>query len=80
MIQFLIAFTGITALLLLDAQSIRFKEWAGFVGLIGQPFWMYTAYQNDQWGIFVLSIIYALVWIRSIRKYWSFDGKQIRRI
>jgi hypothetical protein len=80
MTQFVIAFTGVIALLFIQSKLISLREWAGFIGLAGQPFWIYTAYQNKQWGILILSIVYGGVWIKSILTYWSFRGKQIRRI
>lgn len=45
----------------------------GFVaGLIGQPFWIYSAINTAQWGIFVVSIWFTISHIRGIKNhfYW----------
>lgn len=42
----------------------------GFIaGLLGQPFWIYTAYDNAQWGIFAVSIWFTISHIRGIRNH-----------
>ena len=39
-------------------------------GLAGQPFWFYTTWQAEQWGIFILSFFYAGAWAKGIYNYW----------
>jgi len=31
-------------------------------GIICQPFWFITSWQNKQWGIFALAVWYLFVW------------------
>ena len=46
------------------------KRWGYIIGLIGQPFWIYTAYQQHQWGLFLLTLIYTYSWSQGIYNYW----------
>jgi hypothetical protein len=59
------------AILLFSCSSI----WAlsgkryllGFIlGLCGQPFWIYTSFKNDQWGVFLVSLWFTGNHIRGI--------------
>jgi len=34
--------------------------------LVAQPFWMVTSWRNGQWGIFLLSIVYAVSAVNGI--------------
>jgi len=38
------------------------------LGLFSQPFWMYTAFTNEQWGIFVCAWFYTWTYIDGMRK------------
>ncbi len=38
--------------------------------MLGQPFWFYAAWQAGQWGIFAVSITYALAWLKGLWNYW----------
>lgn len=43
----------------------------GFIlGLIGQPFWFYTAWKNQQIAILLLAFWYTINHIRGIRREW----------
>ena len=46
------------------------KRWGYILGLCGQPFWFYSAYQTEQWGIAVLTLFYTYAWIQGIYNYW----------
>ena len=68
--QTLIALLGIASIWLVNDPRQSHQRWACVIGLIGQPFWFYASWQADQWGIFTLSIAYALAWLRGFHRHW----------
>ena len=51
----------------------RKEKWnrIGYIlGLLSQPFWFYTAYTNEQYGILILSLWYTYSWIQGVYNYW----------
>jgi len=66
-----IAMFGITAVWLSQDKSERYRKWAPLFGLLSQPFWFYTAWINQQWGVFLLSVVYTVCWLRGVRTYWG---------
>ena len=65
-----IALTGVVAIWLTQDADEGRRKWACIFGLIGQPFWFYSAWEAEQWGIFVLCAFYAVAWIRGFYNYW----------
>ena len=65
-----IAFFGVIAIWLSQDTRYNSRKWSSVFGLIGQPFWFYSAWTTQQWGIFVLSILYTWVWLVGFRNYW----------
>lgn len=68
--QLAIAFTGVTAIFLSQSKSERLRRFACIFGLIGQPFWFYSAYTAEQWGIFALCFLYTFSWARGVWNFW----------
>lgn len=68
--QIAIAMTGATAVWLSQDSREEFRKWACVFGLIGQPFWFYSAYIAQQWGIFAICFLYAYAWIRGFKNNW----------
>lgn len=68
--QIAIAFTGVTAIWLTQSKSAEARRYACLFGLAGQPFWFYSAWQAEQWGIFALCCMYTLSWARGVRNNW----------
>jgi hypothetical protein len=67
------------AILLFSCSSIfalsNKKYKLGFIlGLCGQPFWFYTSYQSNQWGIFLVSIWFTISHINGLIKHQSEDS------
>jgi nicotinamide riboside transporter PnuC len=52
----------------------RKNKWGFVIGLLSQPFWFITSYQNKQWGVFLVSIIYTFSWIYGIY-LWFYKDK-----
>jgi nicotinamide riboside transporter PnuC len=66
------------AIFILGASAIilvaRKNKWGFVIGLLSQPFWFITSYQNQQWGIFLVGIIYTISWIYGIYE-WFYKQK-----
>lgn len=70
LIQFALAFFGLTALWMATGHNTRSRRWAPVVGLCGQPFWLWFAISAQAWGLLVLSLAYSLVYIRGAYVQW----------
>ena len=68
--QIAIALLGASAAWLSQARTESFRRWACIFGMLGQPFWFYASWQADQWGIFAVSVMYALAWMKGLWAYW----------
>jgi hypothetical protein len=68
--QIAIAVTGVVAIWLTQQSNEQWKKYACLFGIVGQPFWFYSAYQAEQWGIFVLCIFYTYSWCLGIKNHW----------
>ena len=65
-----IALTGATAVWLSQDKRELWRKYACIFGLIGQPFWFYSAWQAQQWGIFILCVLYTFSWARGFKNNW----------
>jgi nicotinamide riboside transporter PnuC len=52
------------------SRKEEWKRWGYIFGLMGQPFWFYTALVNQQWGILALTVFYTYSWSQGIYNYW----------
>lgn len=68
--QLIIALTGGIAIFLTQQKNESIKKYASILGLIGQPFWFYSAYSNEQWGIFALCFFYTYSWALGFKNNW----------
>ena len=68
--QIVIACCGITTVWLSQCRSFFLRRWAAPVGLIAQPAWLYASWEAHQYGIFLLSLVYAGAWLRGIYTHW----------
>ena len=66
---------GVTAIWLSQDARYERRKLACIFGLCAQPFWFYATWKAQQWGIFALSIIYALSWLRGFFNYWVYNKK-----
>lgn len=44
--------------------------WGYILGLASQPFWLYASARARQWGVFALSLVYTVLWLRGIFNHW----------
>lgn len=75
--QTAIAILSLTAVCLSQSRSIELQRRACLFGLASQPFWLYSTFAAGQWGMFVLSILYTVVWGNAVRWHWfgCLEGK-----
>lgn len=67
-----IALFGVVAIWLSQATSESQRKYACLFGLCSQPFWFWSAYSAEQWGIFVLCVLYTVSWLRGLKQYWFY--------
>lgn len=68
--QLAIMLTGATAIFLSQSKSERLRKLACLFGMAGQPFWFWTTYVNEQWGIFAMCFLYTFSWARGVWNFW----------
>ena len=52
------------------SRKENWKKWGYIFGLCGQPFWFYSAWTNEQWGIILLTLFYTYSLTQGIYNYW----------
>lgn len=70
-VQTIIVITSPLAVFLVGRKN----KWGFVVGLLSQPFWFYTTWQNQQWGAFLTAIVFTVSWMNGIY-YWFFKNNQ----
>ena len=68
--QIAIAATGVIAIWITQQHRQSIKKYASIFGLVGQPFWFYSAYTTEQWGIFALCFFYTYAWCVGFYNGW----------
>ena len=63
---------GTSAIVLVAMKN----KWGFVIGIISQPFWFITSFINQQWGVFLVSIVYTLSWAFGIYEWFSKDRKK----
>ena len=69
--QTIIVTCGVASVWLSQSPAVQSRRWAPLIGLGAQPFWMWETWHAQQYGIFALSFVYAVGWMRGIRTYWA---------
>lgn len=69
--QTIIVVCGVLSVWLSQSPEFAQRRWAPVIGLAAQPAWLWETYNAGQWGIFALSLVYAIGWGRGIRTYWK---------
>ena len=68
--QLFIAVFGVASIWLANDERYKIRRWACVFGLLGQPFWMISAWQAQQWGILALTFFYTAAWVKGVRANW----------
>lgn len=72
-VQVMILVCSSTVAFLVGSKKAKVRRVGFVVGLIGQPFWLATAWTHGQWAIFALCFWYAFCYARGI---WNITAKQ----
>lgn len=67
--QVVIGTCGIASVWLSQDPRAGVRRWACIAGLLAQPFWMHATWTAGQWGIFALSFVYTIGWLRGFRHH-----------
>ena len=70
LIQLFIALFGLTAIALAMGGNPRHRQIAPVIGLAGQPFWAWFAWQSEGWGLGLLVAAYTVVYLLAIVRQW----------
>lgn len=62
-LQAWIAVTGLAAIAMLQFGGARARRWAPFLGLAGQPAWLWHAADTQALGIGAVSAAYTVIWM-----------------
>jgi len=65
-----IALTGMLAIWLTQQPNKDWQRYACLFGMAAQPFWYYSAYTAEQWGILAMSVVYTYSWWIGIKTHW----------
>ena len=65
-----IALTGVTAIFLSQSKHEDLRRFACVFGLAGPPFWIYSAWTAEQWGILALTALYTSAWAKGFWMHW----------
>lgn len=66
--QWVIGVLGMTALASLISGVL--VPYGVIAGLMSQPAWLWATWRARQWGMFVLSCGYTVVWLCGVLKHW----------
>ncbi len=76
-IQIIIFVTSASAIWLVSSKK-HWRRWGYIIGLVGQPFWLYSTFVEKQWGIFLLALFYMYSWGQGVWNYWIKDRKIVK--
>lgn len=65
-IDVVVASSGIGGLALMDSACPKRRKLAGVVGLVGQPFWLWTAFSGAHWGQLSVSLVVTCLYLKPI--------------
>ncbi|MEH6566940.1 MAG: hypothetical protein V7756_16565 [Halopseudomonas sp.] len=68
--QFGLTVFSLLAIWLTQDTRLQRRRWASIFGLASQPFWFYAAISTQQWGVFILSLLYTAVWAKGFYTHW----------
>lgn len=69
-IQLLIAVVGGIAIFLTQQRDDRLTKFACIFGLASQPLFLYETYIAEQWGMFLLAIMYTASFLFGVFNFW----------
>jgi hypothetical protein len=67
--QLMILLTGVPAVFITQCKPAWMK-WAPVLGMVGQPFWIYSSWHAHVWGMLFVNCLYTFAWGKGIFTYW----------
>ncbi len=61
--------SGVT-IYLLSRNNKKAGAWGVVIGLLSEPFWIYSSYFTGQWGVFAISFFYTFSYMSGIYNFW----------
>lgn len=68
--QAVILLCGLSTVFLSTAVSFRVRRLACLFGMFSQPFWLYTSFTSEQWGVLILSVLFWFRWTQVFIRDW----------
>ena len=65
---------GVAAIWLVGLKDPKLMRWGYVCGILSEPFWLWSTWQAEQWGIFALAIFYTVSWINGLRNHFFKDN------
>lgn len=53
----------------------KWRRWGYVSGLCAQPFWFYTTWHAEQYGIFAMSFFYCYSWLNGFDNHFNWKGE-----
>ena len=72
--QAAIVIFGASAIWLSQDSREERRRYACLCGLASQPFWFWTTWHAEQYGIFAISFLYCASWMRGFHNHWLKRG------
>lgn len=60
--------TGASVWLMSNPHNRRYRRLGCWLGLAAQPVWFFSTFQNFQWGMFLLSIVFTVSYLRGLAR------------
>lgn len=67
--QWVILLTGVPAIFITQCRPAWIR-WASVLGMIGQPFWIYSSAHSHSYGMLIVNCLYTVAWGKGIYTYW----------
>jgi hypothetical protein len=64
-----LAVFGVIAIYLVNSKG-PYQKYGCLFGLAGQPFWFWSAYQAQQYGVLLLCCFYTFSWAQGVDYKW----------
>lgn len=68
--QLFLASFGLLAVWCLSRNRLSTRRYGYIFGLCSQPFWYWTTFNNGQWGLFILTGCYSVIYCRGFYLHW----------
>ena len=66
----MILLTGVLAAWINQDPRLHVRRWAGVIGLLGQPFFLYATWKAGQLGQFLVTVGWTVAFLRGVFIGW----------